>query len=201
MSRVIGLTGGIGSGKSAAALRFAALGAAVIDVDDIAHALTGPEGAAMAAIRANFGEEVVCADGSLDRTAMRARAFAHPQERRQLEGILHPMIRAESDALVRTASQSGAPYVVLVVPLLVETGGYAERCDRVAVVDCPEDVQIERVVARNGLSVEQVRSIMAAQVSRTTRLAAADDVIDNSSDLAALQQQINRLDCLYRSQD
>ena len=191
---IIGLTGGIGSGKSAAADRFAALGASVVDTDLIAHALTTAGGAAMPAIRSAFGERVVTPEGALDRKAMRDLAFADPAQRQRLEGILHPIIRQESERQVREAKGC---YVVLVVPLLVESGSYRERCRRLCVVDCPTDMQIARVIARNGLPEEQVRAIMHSQASREQRLAAADDVIDNSGDLASLFAQVDTLHRRY----
>ncbi len=191
---IVGLTGGIGSGKSAATARFAALGASVVDTDLIAHALTAPGGAAIDAIRRAFGADMIAADGSLDRAAMRALAFAHPNARRELEAILHPMIRDES---ARQCRQASGPYVILAVPLLVESGTYRERCDRICVVDCPEAVQVARVRARNGLAEEQIRAIMAAQASRAQRLAAADDVIDNGGSLAELEAQVERLHASY----
>ena len=184
---VIGLTGGIGSGKSAAADLFAARGALMVDTDQIAHQLTAPGGAAMDAIRQAFGNGVVAADGALNRPAMRALAFEDPDARKRLEAILHPMIRAESERQCRAAT---TPYVVLVVPLLIESGTYRERVRRLCVVDCPEDVQVLRVMQRSGLEERQVRAIMAAQASRAERLAAADDVIDNSGDRPHLEAQI-----------
>lgn len=190
----VGLTGGIGSGKSAAADRFEALGAAIVDSDRIAHELTGPGGAAMEAIEAAFGPAVIGADGALDRVAMRAQVFAAPEARVRLEGILHPLIRAES---LRRVAEARAPYVMLVVPLLIESGSFRERCDRIAVVDCPEAVQIARVQARSGLDEAQVRAIMAAQATREARLAAADDVIDNSADLTHLNRQVEALHTRY----
>lgn len=195
---VVGLTGGIGSGKSAAADAFARLGAAVVDTDAIAHELTGPGGDAMPDIRAAFGDAVVAADGRLDRAAMRRLAFADPAARRRLESILHPMIRAESDRRCRAATAAGAPYVILAVPLLIESGTYRQRVGRVAVVDCREETQVARVMRRSGLAGEEVRRIMAAQVSRSERLAAADDVIDNEADLAALAGRVAELDRQYR---
>ncbi len=191
---VVGLTGGIGSGKSAATARFAELGATVVDTDLIAHALTAPGGAAMAAIRARFGAAVVAADGSLDRGAMRAVVFAHADARAQLEAILHPMIRDESARQCRAAP---GPYVILAVPLLVESGRYRERCDRICVVDCPESLQVARVKARSGLDEAQIRAIMAAQASRAQRLACADDVIDNSGSLEQLREQVDTLHAAY----
>ncbi len=190
----VGLTGGIGSGKSAATERFAALGATIVDTDLIAHRLTAPGGAAIAAIRQAFGAGVISPDGSLDRAAMRARVFAEPAARQQLEAILHPLIRAES---ARQCLAAPGPYVVMAVPLLVESGTYRQRCDRVCVVDCPEALQIERVRTRSGLDETQIRAIMAAQASREERLAAADDVIDNGGTLEALQQQVDRLHLRY----
>lgn len=190
----VGLTGGIGSGKSAATERFAALGATIVDTDLIAHRLTAPGGAAIAAIRQAFGAGVISPDGSLDRAAMRARVFAEPAARQQLEAILHPLIRAES---ARQCLAAPGPYVVMAVPLLVESGTYRQRCDRVCVVDCPEALQIERVRTRSGLDETQIRAIMAAQASREERLGAADDVIDNGGTLEALQQQVDRLHLRY----
>lgn len=195
---VVGLTGGIGSGKSAAASAFTALGAAMVDTDAIAHELTGPEGEAMAAIAAAFGTDVIRPDGGLDRAAMRQRVFADPAERARLEAILHPLIRRLSDERVHAALDAGAPYVILAVPLLVESASYRERVHRVAVVDCSEDTQVQRVMARSGMSESQVRAIMAAQADRAQRLAVADDVIDNSGDLDALTEKVSELDERYR---
>lgn len=191
---VVGLTGGIGSGKSTVADLFAARGADVVDTDVIAHELTAPGGAAIEAIRARFGDGVLRADGALDRDAMRARAFDDPQARRALEAILHPMIRDESERRILAAT---GPYVLHVVPLLVESGGRAGRFDRVLVVDCPVDVQIERVRRRSGLSVERIESILATQASRETRRAAADDVIDNGHGADALAPQVEALHRAY----
>ncbi len=191
---VVGLTGGIGSGKSTVADLFVAHGAALVDTDAIAHALTAPGGAAMPLLRAAFGDAVVRADGGLDRPAMRARAFADPATKARLEGLLHPLIRAEADRRCRAAT---APYVILAVPLLVESGSYADRCDRVLVVDCAEATQVARVMARNGLREDEVRAIVAAQATRQARLAAADDVVDNDGPAAALPAQVERLHRAY----
>ena len=196
---VIGLTGGIGSGKSAAADAFAAHGAAVVDTDAIAHQLTAAGGAALPALAAAFGPTIIAADGALDRAAMRQRVFADPSERQRLESILHPLIRQESDRQVAVARTSGVPYVILAVPLLVESGTYRERVDRIVVVDCTEATQIARVMARNGFNEDQVRAILAAQASRSDRLTVADEVVDNDGDLAQLQEQIARLDRKFRS--
>ena len=195
MSFVIGVTGGIGSGKSTVVDLFAARGAAVVDTDAIAHELTMARGAAMHEIAAAFGSGVVLAEGGLDRAAMRRLVFSDPTARSRLEAILHPMIRRESEA--RCQSMTGAPYVLLVVPLLVEAGGYRERVERILVVDCDEEVQISRVVARSALSVDEVRAIMATQAARTERLAVADDVISNSGGLATLGPQIDVLHQRY----
>ena len=191
---VVGLTGGIGSGKSAAADLLAARGALVVDTDQIAHQLTAPGGAAMEPIREAFGNGVVAADGALNRAAMRALAFEDPDARKRLEAILHPMIRAESERLCLAAT---TPYVMLVVPLLIESGTYRQRVRRLCVVDCPEEVQVARVMQRSGLEERQVRAIMAAQASRAERLAAADDVIDNSAGYAELAVQVERLHGAY----
>ena len=194
MSFVVGLTGGIGSGKSAAADEFARLGATVVDTDAIAHELTAPGGAALGHIKALFGGAFVTPSGAMDRDAMRNRVFSDPQAKRALEQLLHPMIRAEAER--RIARVSG-PYVVYVVPLLIESGDYRGRVQRILVVDAPEAQQVERVRARSRLSEEAVRSIMAHQVSRAARLAAADDVIDNSGVLEALRAQVAALHARY----
>ncbi|MBK9594821.1 MAG: dephospho-CoA kinase [Rhodocyclales bacterium] len=194
MTFIVGLTGGIGSGKSAAATLFEEFGAAVVDTDAIAHELTAPGGTAIAPIRAAFGDEVVAPNGALDRAAMRRKVFTDAQAKGRLEAILHPMIRAEAD---RRSAAARAPYVVLVVPLLVESGGYRSRVQRIAVVDCPEAVQVARVMSRSGLSAGEARAIMAAQVGREARLAVADDVIDNGGELAALRPQIEALHRRY----
>jgi dephospho-CoA kinase len=194
---VIGLTGGIGSGKSAAADCFARLGAAVVDTDAIAHELTGPGGAAMPVLKSAFGKAVMAADGRLDRAMMRRQAFADVNARKRLEAILHPMIRARADTHCQDALAAGAPYVVLVVPLLVESGAYQGRVDRIAAVDCDDETRISRVMARSGLSRTDVERIMAAQASREERLAAADDVIDNNDSLESLTLQIEELHRRY----
>lgn len=196
MNYVVGLTGGIGSGKSAVADLFADRGIAVVDTDAIAHALTAPGGAAMAAIRAEFGDAAAGADGALDRAAMRAIVFNDPSARKRLEAILHPLIRDESERLLAAAA-TRAPYAILMVPLLVESGSYRKRVNRVAVVDCSEATQVARVMKRNGLARDEVARILAAQASRAERLAAADDVIDNDGDIGALPPQIERLHQQY----
>ena len=184
---VVGLTGGIGSGKTAAANHFAALGVAVVDTDLIAHQLTGPDGAAMPAIAASFGAGVVATNGALDRSRMRELVFADESCRSRLEAVLHPLIHAES---VRQLELASGPYAVLVVPLLFESPDYLPLLQRSLLVDCPEELQLQRVQARSGLSADAVRAIMAAQMTRAQRLALADDVIDNGGSLAALQLQV-----------
>ncbi len=188
----VGLTGGIGSGKSAVAAMLAQRGAGVIDTDAIAHAITAAGGAAIPAIAAAFGEEYLNPQGALDRAKMRVRVFADEQARRQLEAILHPMIRERVDAELQRLAPLHS-FLVLVVPLLIETGAYRDQIDRVLVVDCPEALQIARVQARSGLAEEQVRAILAAQASRVQRLAAADDVIANTGTLAELEAAVDAL--------
>jgi dephospho-CoA kinase len=190
---VVGLTGGIGSGKSAAADEFEKLGAAVVDTDVIAHELTGKGGAALAGIERLFGKDFISGD-SLDRKRMREHVFADPAARRALEGLLHPMIREES---ARRIAAARAPYVVHVVPLLVESPDYRRRVDRVLVVDAPEETQVARVRERSRLPEEEVRAIMRTQVSRAERLAAADDVIDNGGPRDALRNQVAALHQKY----
>jgi len=191
---VVGLTGGIGSGKSAVAALFAELGADIVDTDAIAHQLTGRGGAAIEPIRAALGGSVIAPEGALDRPAMRRLAFSDPAAKQRLEAILHPMIRGEAD--LRCVSAQGA-YVILVVPLFVETGSYRGRVDRILVVDCAEATQVARTMARSGLTEAEVRSIMAVQAGREARLAAADDVIDNDGDLEALRVQVEALHRRY----
>lgn len=187
---IIGLTGGIGSGKSAAADEFEKLGATVVDTDAIAHKLTTSEGKAIPEIKKQFGDDAIDRHGAMDRRRMRELVFADPEARKRLEKVLHPMIRDESER--RIAAAPGL-YVVYVVPLLVEAGDYPGRVDRVLVVDVPEDLQLARVRARSDLAEEAVRAIMRSQASRAERLAAANDVIDNSGSFDALRQQVGAL--------
>jgi dephospho-CoA kinase len=194
MPYCVGLTGGIGSGKSTAADMLGALGAAVVDTDAISRELTGARGTAMPAIRAQFGDEYVAADGSLERDRMRRLVFGNAAAREGLEAILHPLIRAESRARVAAAR---APYVVLVVPLLFETGAYADLVQRVVVLDCDEERQVERATRRSGISAEEVRAIIASQLPRSARRARADDVLDNEDGLEALRQQVAALHAKY----
>lgn len=193
MTFVVGLTGGIGSGKSAAADEFAKLGASVVDTDAISHELTGKGGAAVPEVERVFGKGFVV-DGAMDRKRMREHAFADPAAKRSLERLLHPMIREESARRIAAAS---GPYVVHVVPLLIESPDYRKRVDRVLVVDCPEETQVARVRARSGLSEDEVRAIMRGQTPRAGRLAAADDVIDNSGTRDVLRNQVAALHKKY----
>jgi dephospho-CoA kinase len=172
----IGLTGGIGSGKSTVASILVAHGAALIDTDAIARSLTLAGGAAIDAIRATFGAEFIAADGSLDRARMRAAAFADASARQRLEAILHPRIGAEVE---RLAAASRACVLILDIPLLVESGRWRARVDRVWLVDCGEAVQIERVVTRSGWTANAVQAVVAQQASRAARRAAADAVVHN----------------------
>jgi dephospho-CoA kinase len=190
----IGLTGGIGCGKTTVANMFAALGATVVDTDQIAHSMTVAGGPAMPAIRAAFGDAYVGADGSLDRAAMRALVFSDPTAKQRLEAILHPLIRAAAEA--EGAAATGK-YVIYVVPLLIESGNWRGRVDRVLAIDCPEEMQVARVMARNGLQESQVKAIMATQVTRLERLAAADHVIVNDDGIAALVPQVAALHEIY----
>ena len=190
----IGLTGGIGSGKSAVAALFAKQGIAVIDTDEIAHELTRPGGAAIEQIRAAFGAGAIGADGALDRAKMRELVFGNFAEKKKLEAILHPLIREES---VRRGERASSPYSILVIPLLAEGGIDRSRYERVLVVDCTEVQQIERAMRRSGLSEKEVRDILAAQATREQRLSLADDVIDNRGPREALERQVSRLNQKY----
>ena len=194
MSLVIGLTGGIGSGKSTVADLLASLGAAVVDTDVIAHQLTGANGAAMSQIAVAFGASVVRDDGALDRAAMRRLVFSDAAAKSRIEAILHPLIRRESEALCQAAA---GPYVLLVVPLLVESATYRQRVDRILVVDCDEATQLSRVIARSGLSVAEAQAIMATQASRAERLAVADDVLFNGGGRDDLNAQVLALHQRY----
>lgn len=187
---VLGLTGGIGSGKSAVSELLGRLGACIVDTDLIARALTQPGGAAIEAIRGEFGEAMIAADGALERGAMRRLVFADAAARMRLEGILHPLIRTQAEAALAAAE---GPYAVLVVPLLVEGSYWQARCDRVAVVDCREATQVERVMRRSGLSESEVRAIMASQAGRAERAALADTLIDNDGAFDALPPQVEAL--------
>jgi dephospho-CoA kinase len=190
----IGLTGGIGSGKTTVAQRLEALGASVVDTDEISRALTASGGAAIERLRAQFGARFIGADGALDRAAMRDLVFEDPLARSRLEAILHPAIRAAADAALARAS--GA-YALVVVPLLFETRGYLDRVARTLVVDCPEELQVARTAARSGIEPAAARAIMRTQWPRWRRLQAADDTIWNGGDASALEPQCARLHRIY----
>ena len=194
MPYCIGLTGGIGSGKSSAARLFQSLGAGVVDVDDISHGLTRSGGAGIPAIIQQFGPEYVSVDGSLDRARMRELVFKDTLAKGRLEAILHPLINQLARDQV---AQSVTPYVLLVVPLLLERNGYGDRIQRILVVDCTEQTQIARTMRRSHLSEAAVRAIMAAQLSRAERLAKADDVLDNNGEESQLQCQVAALHTRY----
>lgn len=195
-AKVIGLTGGIGSGKSAAARCFAALGVAVVDTDELSHALTASGGRAMPLIVARFGAGFQREDGALDRQRMRELVFERPAARRELEAILHPMILEDSLAQL---SRVETPYAVLVVPLLFESQAYRDVVDRTLLIDCDEQVQVARVMQRNGLSEQQVRAIVATQMPREAKRQRADDIIDNSGTLSELALQVEAKHRYYLS--
>jgi dephospho-CoA kinase len=185
--KVIGLTGGVGSGKSTVADLFAEHGVAIVDTDLVSRRLTGPDGEAMGSLAAAFGAEFVRVDGSLDRAAMRQLVFSDVAARTRLEGILHPMIMMHG---TRELQQAQGPYAMLVVPLLFETARYQPLVMRSLVVDCDEQVQLQRVVRRSHLSADEAHAIMAAQMSRRERCARADDIIENNGSLDELRLQV-----------
>lgn len=190
----VGLTGGIGSGKSTVAQAFVALGAGLVDTDQIAHRLTAPDGKALPLLADAFGADILAADGSLNRAYMRQKVFADADARYRLENILHPLIRAQSFAEMEA---SNAPWLLIDIPLLVAVGRESYALDRVLVVDCPESLQIERVMARSKLTAPEVAAMMTAQSSRAERLAIADDVLNNSGSRAELQPKIIALHQRY----
>ena len=192
---VIGLTGGIGSGKSEVARAFAARGIEIADADQAAHAVSAGGMAGFDAVVAAFGNDAVGEDGELDRPWLRRRVFGDAEARSRLEAILHPLIRSYLEHEIEGWT---GDYGLLCVPLLMERGGLRSRVARVLVVDCPEDEQVRRVVMRSGLSPDDVRAVMATQISRSARLAGADDIIDNGGSIAELAPQVARLDAFYR---
>ena len=192
---LVGLTGGIGSGKTEVAAQFAERGADVLDADDVAHAISRRGEAGHRAVVETLGAAFVGADGELDRAALRRRAFDDPVFRRELEQLLHPLIAARLDDAL---AELRGPYGIVVVPLLLERGGLRKRVSRVLVIDCPEQEQVRRVRLRSGLTDDDVRKIMATQLPRAERIAAADDVIDNSGPREQLPPQVERLDRRYR---
>lgn len=191
----IGLTGGIGSGKSTVCGLFQKLGVPVIDTDLIARELVEPGSAALQKIVALFGQQLLHADGSLDRARLRQRVFSDKEQLMQLEQLLHPLIREEMEQRIRTLR---SPYVLLAIPLLLEKE-WQHSLDRVLVVDCSESLQRERVAKRDGSSAETIEHIIARQIPRSQRLAAADDIINNNGTIASLQQQVESLHQRYLS--
>jgi dephospho-CoA kinase len=189
----VGLTGGIASGKSTVARLFAALGIPIIDSDELAREVVAPGQPLLTQIAERFGSQVIAADGSLDRRALRDVVFADPSARTALEALTHPAIAEASE---RQAGTAGGPYQIHAIPLLVEKN-LASRVDRVLVVDCDEETQIRRLQARDGSPIEQARAILAAQASRAERLAAADDVVSNAGDMQALRRQVEKLHVSY----
>ena len=193
----VGVTGGVGSGKSTIAAIMAEHGAGIVDADEISHRLTQANGAAIEALRAAFGAEAIAADGSLDRVHMRSRAFSDRSVRVELEALLHPMIRAAMRDRATALMQEGSPYVAFVVPLLVETGNWRTSVSRVLVIDCSEATQIARVCARPELSEATARKIIQTQASRRARLDAADDVLLNEAPLGQIATKVERLHRAY----
>jgi dephospho-CoA kinase len=189
MSFIVGITGGIGSGKSAATHRFEEHGITVVDADVVARIIVEPGTPALAAIAAHFGSDILCDDGSLDRTALRRLVFADESERRWLEQLTHPLIGQE---IVEQISASDSPYTVLSSPLLLDTNQQL-LADCIVVVDAPEALQLQRTAARDSNDEAQVKRIMAAQMGRDERLQRADIIIDNSGSLEDLNQQVDEL--------
>jgi dephospho-CoA kinase len=190
----IGLTGGIASGKSTVADRFKELGIPVIDADQSSRAVVASGQPGLEAVVARFGEGLLTAGDELDRRALRQLIFADPRKRKDLEAILHPLIRADME---RRVMQAVGPYVILEIPLLVEAGRARDRVDRILVVDADEAVQLERLMARDAESLEGARAILAAQTNRAARLNAADDVLMNAGTVPELRQAIDRLHQSY----
>jgi len=195
MTWIVGLTGGIGSGKTQASNAFASLGVPVIDTDVISHALTAPGGLAIADIREAFGEELIDPTGAMDREKMRELVFADAAAREKLEAIIHPWI--ERVTMMSLDQYANAPYVVLVVPLLAESPFWASKCDRILVIDCDVKTQVERVMKRSDLTEEQAMAIINTQVLRDDRKAIANEVIVNESTVDHLTEQVRRLHDYY----
>ncbi|MBU3540665.1 dephospho-CoA kinase [Polynucleobacter sp. UB-Tiil-W10] len=189
----VGLTGGIGSGKTAVSDLLAQLGAGIIDTDLIAHQITAPNGAAIPLIQERFGPEFIDSSGALDRTKMRSLVFADPEARKALETITHPLIREETIRQAMELINAKVPYLVFVVPLLIESGNWLSLLDDLVVVDCPEEVQIERVMHRSKLPRNEVERILKAQANRQERIAHANVVIENQGSLADLQARVLEL--------
>jgi dephospho-CoA kinase len=195
--RVIGLTGGIGSGKSTVARLFAEQGVPVIDTDEIAHALSTPPSPALAQIAQAFGPEFLSDDGSLDRVRMRQHVYAEPTAKKKLEAIFHPRIKDTAIQMLDALPEQ-TPYAILAVPLLFETGNYNQIIDRSLIVDCSIELQIARVQARNGLSQHEIEAIIASQCPRKARIELADDIILNETTLAHLQSTVSALHQRYQ---
>lgn len=194
---IVGLTGGIGSGKSTVARAFGDLGIPWVDADDVAREIVAPGEPALEAIYKRHGNAVINADGSLNRAALREIIFNHPQERSWLESVTHPRVRKRLLEHLQRLSHQGAPYVMLVSPLLFESGQQA-LVDTTVVVDIPESLQLSRTLARDGVSEQQVHAILGAQMPRTERLARADEVIENHRDQASMRKQVVALDAKWR---
>jgi dephospho-CoA kinase len=190
---LIGLTGGIGSGKTTVSNLFAQLGAGIVDTDLIAHQITAPGGKAIPLIRDHFGAEFIDNGGALDRAKMRSLVFQNPEAKKALEEITHPLIRQETLRQANQLADAGAPYLLLVVPLLIESGAWIDQIDYLVVVDCPEETQIQRVMHRSNLSRTEVEAILKAQASRQERLALANTVIDNQGKLSELKSAVQEL--------
>ncbi|QKM65621.1 dephospho-CoA kinase [Polynucleobacter tropicus] len=190
---LIGLTGGIGSGKTAVSDQLGKLGAGIIDTDVIAHQITAANGPAIEPIQKHFGPDYIDANGALDRAKMRTLVFANPDAKQALEAITHPLIRQEAIKQAFQEAKGGAPYLVFVVPLLLESGTWIDLIDRLVVVDCPVETQISRVMQRNNLSRAEVEKILQSQASREDRLAQADFVIKNQGSLDQLIEEVNQL--------
>ena len=191
---IIALTGGLGSGKSEAAKQFAKLGVPVVDTDVIAHALTANGAPALKQISELFGPQFLTNEGALDRAKLRAHVFAHPQERSKLEALLHPLIRAAAlKQLAENEHQQHPDYQILVIPLLFENNQYQTSIHKILLIDCDEQLQIARAMARSHLSQSEAQAILDAQVSRTTRLKLADEVIENNGTLAELTESVEKM--------
>ncbi|CAN1489837.1 CoaE Dephospho-CoA kinase [Burkholderiaceae bacterium] len=189
----LGLTGGIGSGKSSVANFLAKKGAAIIDTDQIAHQITGPDGLAIGAILQEFGAGFIASDGSLNRSKMRELVFSNPSAKRSLENITHPLIRQETLIQAKKAIDRSVPYIVFVVPLLLESGAWTENLDHIAVVDCPDELRIQRVMQRSKLDRATILGIIANQAGREDRLAIANTILNNDGDLSSLEAQSSQL--------
>lgn len=191
---VVGLTGGIAAGKSTATAFFQERGVPVIDADEVARDVVAAGTPGLAAVAAAFGSQILQANGTLDRRRLREVVFADPAERRRLEAILHPLIQTEIRARLQ---QVRGPYCILAVPLLIESAALRALAHRILVIDVPVEVQVARLMQRDGMSTEQCQAMLAAQASRAHRLEAADDVVDNATDVTALQRQLDSVHARY----